>query len=143
MDFLLKNIKWVMIVSGLITCSMLYAAIAPEQALKATFGESISGPIAEIVVRNWGVLITMVGGLLIYGAFNVKYQVLAVLAAVLSKMVFISLVVTIGQQYLSTAGVAVVFDSIVVAIFVSYLMVLGLYPDKRLQVSAIEWPRTA
>ena len=43
-----------MLASGLLTCTMVYAAIAPEAALINIFGESISGPIAEIVVRNWG-----------------------------------------------------------------------------------------
>ena len=37
------------------------AALAPEAALRSTFGESVSGPVADIVVRNWGSLIALVG----------------------------------------------------------------------------------
>jgi hypothetical protein len=43
-----------MIVSGVLTMTMVYAALAPEAALRSTFGESVSGPVADIVVRNWG-----------------------------------------------------------------------------------------
>lgn len=131
MNGLIRHIKWVMLLSGIITCSMIYAAIDPQAALFMTFGESISGPIAEIVVRNWGVLITMVGGLLIYGAFNTHYQVMAVLAAVISKLVFISLVLTIGSSYLSVAATALVFDSIVIVVFSLYLISLVLNPSAR------------
>jgi hypothetical protein len=39
MNFLAANIKWIMLVSGTLTCTMVYAAIAPQAALRATFGE--------------------------------------------------------------------------------------------------------
>jgi hypothetical protein len=32
---------------------MVYAAIAPQDALRTTFGETLDGPVADIVVRNW------------------------------------------------------------------------------------------
>jgi hypothetical protein len=41
-----------MIVSGVLTITMAYAALAPEAALRSTFGESVSGPVADTVVRN-------------------------------------------------------------------------------------------
>jgi hypothetical protein len=44
-----------MIVSGVLTMTMVYAALAPEAALRSTFGESVSGPVADIVVRKLGV----------------------------------------------------------------------------------------
>ena len=135
MNKLLKHIKWVMLLSGMITCSMIYAAINPQAALFMTFGDSINGPIAEIIVRNWGVLITMVGGFLIYGAFNTQYQVMAILAAVISKVVFISLVLTIGSSYLSVAAPALVFDSIMVFTFSLYLILLALKPSARQKLS--------
>lgn len=111
-----------MLVSGLLTCTMAYAAIAPEAALMSTFGESISGPIAEIVVRNWGALITLIGGLLIYGAFNPLHRSLILVFSSTSKIIFIGLVLTIGNEYLGKAGLVVAFDSVVVAIFSIYLL---------------------
>lgn len=105
---------------------MLYAAIAPEAALMSTFGDSISGPIAEpiaeIVVRNWGALITLIGGLLIYGAFNPLHRSLILVFASISKLIFIGLVLTIGHDYLGKAGTVVAFDSVVVVIFFTYLL---------------------
>ena len=69
MSWLAKRMKWLMLVSGVLTCTMIYAAIAPQAALRSNFGSVLEGPVAEIVVRNWGVLIALVGLMLIYGAF--------------------------------------------------------------------------
>ena len=57
-----------MLVSGTLTCSMVYAALSPQAALLSTFGETLEGPVALIVVRNWGVLIALIGLMFIYSA---------------------------------------------------------------------------
>src|SRR6266545_2140013 len=56
MTRIIANIRWIMIVSGVLTATMIYAAIATEAALQSTFGETLDGPLARIVVRNWGAL---------------------------------------------------------------------------------------
>jgi len=122
MKIISKHIKWVMLMSGVLTCTMLYAAIDPQAALLGTFGETISGPLAEVVVRNWGVLITLIGAMLIYGAFEPGHRTLIIVVATISKVAFIGLVVTIGNQYLSKAGIVIAFDFGVVIIFLLYLV---------------------
>lgn len=57
MPWIIRNIHRLMVVSGVLTLTMVYAAIAPEAALRSTFGATIGGPVADIVVRNWGALI--------------------------------------------------------------------------------------
>jgi uncharacterized RDD family membrane protein YckC len=41
MSWMVTNMKWIMVVSGALTCTMLYAAIAPVAALRSTFGETL------------------------------------------------------------------------------------------------------
>ena len=77
---------------------MVYGAFAPQAALRATFGETLEGPLAEVVVRNWAALIAIMGAMLIYGAFRPDHRALVLIAAGASKLVFIALV-------LSQAGV--------------------------------------
>ena len=122
MNIISRNIKWIMLVSGLLTCTMIYAVVAPEAALMSTFGESLKGPLAEIIVRNWGALITLVGGLLIYGAFQPLHRSLILVFASVSKIIFIGLVLTIGSEYLQKAGVVIGFDIVVVSIFIFHLL---------------------
>ena len=122
MNFVAANIKWIMLVSGALTCTMVYAAIAPQAALRSTFGEALAGPVAEIVVRNWGVLITLIGAMLIYGAFNPVVRSFALVVAGASKLVFIALVLSHGGRYLGQqAGIAIAIDLVWVVLFAIYL----------------------
>jgi hypothetical protein len=104
---------------------MVQAAFAPQAALRSTFGDSLEGPLAEIVVRNWGALIALVGAMLIYGAFRPQVRTLVLVVAGLSKIIFISLILIHGTQYLGKAGIAVVVDSVMVVLFITFLVVSG------------------
>jgi hypothetical protein len=129
MSWIVANMKWIMVVSGALTCTMLYAAIAPDAALRSTFGETLEGPLADVVVRNWGALIAIVGAMLIYGAFHPASRPPILAIAALGKIVFIGLVVAQGGRYLSQqAGVAVVVDSLMVVLFVAYLLAVRAKP---------------
>ena len=122
MRIVVANIKWIMLAAGVLTCTMIYAAIAPQAALRATFGETLEGPLAEIVVRNWAVLITLIGAMLIYGAYHAAVRPLVLAIAALSKLVFIALVLAHGSRYLGQqAGIAIAVDAVWVVLFALYL----------------------
>jgi hypothetical protein len=109
--------------SGALTATMIYAAIAPDAALQSTFGEALSGPLAHLVVRNWGALIALVGAMLIYGAFHPPVRPLVLVVAGVSKALFIALVLAQGGRYLGhQAGAAVAIDLVQVALFAWYLL---------------------
>jgi len=120
--WIIANIRWIMIVSGALTATMIYAAIAPAAALESTFGETLTGPLANVVVRNWGALIALVGAMLIYGAFNAQVRPVILTVAGTSKAVFIALVLSQGERYLSRqAGIAVAIDLVLIMLFGWYL----------------------
>lgn len=123
MPWIVASMKWIMLVSGALTCTMLAAAIAPQAALLGTFGETLNGLVANIVVRNWGVLIGLMGGMLIYGAFYPVVRPLVLIVAGISKVAFVTLILSVGRQFLGyQAGIAVVSDVIQVSLFVGYLL---------------------
>ena len=123
-------IKWIMLVSGALTCTMVYAAFAPQAMLQSTFGETLEGPLADLVVRNWGALIFLVGAMLIYGAFNASVRPLVLIVAAASKVVFIALVLANGGRFLrGQAAISITVDSLMVVLFASYLA----FPGKSLQ----------
>ena len=41
MNWIVAKIKWILLASGVVTCSALYAAIAPDQALEFLFARSL------------------------------------------------------------------------------------------------------
>ena len=123
MNWIAANIQWVMLVSGVLTATMLYVALAPQAALRSVFGEALEGPLAGIVVRSWGVLITLTGAMLIYGAYAPEVRSLVLIVAGVSKLTFSALVIAQGGRYLKRqAAIAVASDLTMVILFVWYLM---------------------
>jgi hypothetical protein len=123
MNWIVAKIKWIMLLAGVLTCSMLYTAIEPQAALLSTFGVTLEGPLAEIIVRSWGVLIALVGGMLIYGAFNPVSRPLVLVVASLSKLTFIGLILSYGRDFLGhQAGLDIAVDALLVALFIGYLI---------------------
>lgn len=124
MDFIVENIKWIMLVSGALTMTMIFAAIAPRAALNATFGEAkAEGAALEIVTRNWGALIALIGAMLIYGAFDPPGRPFILIVAGVSKLTFIGLILANGTPTARRkAAGAIVIDTILIVLFALYLV---------------------
>ena len=123
MAWIVAKIQLLMYVSGVLTLTMVYAAIAPEDALQSTFGESLTGPVAHVVVRNWGALVALIGAMLIYAAPKPALRPFALTVAGASKAIFIVLVLSQGSRFLGyQAGIAVAVDLIWVVVFAAYLL---------------------
>jgi len=120
MDFIVSQFQWIMLAGGLLTLTMLYAAVAPRAALQSTFGQTLEGPLAEIVVRNWGALIGLIGLMLVWGAFNPEQRPLILIVAGASKLVFVGLVLS-QVSLRRRAVVPIVIDLMMVALFAVYL----------------------
>ena len=122
MLFFVSNFRWVMLIAGLLTCTMFLGLFSPQASLKSNFGETLEGPSYEIIVRNWAALIGLMGIMLIYGAFNPTVRRFSLVIAGISKIIFIILVLSLGQSYLKFGvGTAVVVDSIMIVLFIAYL----------------------
>ncbi|NQZ20857.1 MAG: hypothetical protein HRT53_02280 [Colwellia sp.] len=124
MNFIYTNIKWIMVIAGLLTCSMIFAVFAPEAALISMFGETLTEPLAQIIVRSWGFLIFLMGTLLIYGAYNPEYRNLTLVIAGISKLAFITIIVIYGPQYIEKSTITIILDSVLVITFMTYLIKL-------------------
>lgn len=122
------HIKWLMVVIGLITSTMVVAALFPQQGLAHLFGAvrpgydlAGNGAWANIVVRSWAMLIAITGGLLVYGAFNPAVRRLVIIAACISKMWFVGLNLAYGQALIATTFVVIAFDTVAVVLLLLYL----------------------
>jgi hypothetical protein len=122
-SWIVSNIKWIMLVAGVLTCTMFYAAVAPQAAMRTTFGEALRGPLAEIIVRSWGALVGLVGAMLIYGAYDPPARPLILIVASLGKLFFIGLVLVLGPPYLvHRASLTLTIDTMMVLLFSAYLV---------------------
>jgi len=115
-------IKWIMLVSGALTCTMVSTAFTPAETLRSIFGAWPESPETDLVARNWGILIGLMGALLLYGAFHPAVRKTSLVVAGASKAVFVALVLAQGSRFLSyQAGIAVAVDTVWVLIFAGYL----------------------
>jgi hypothetical protein len=124
MDFIIKNVKWVMLVSGALTFTMFYGLFAPQAALESMFGVSFSGTLETIIVRSWCALVGLMGAILIYGALDEKSRVFFISVATASKVIFVSLVMFYGQEFLGKVGPAIAMDCIMIALAALFLVAL-------------------
>ncbi len=126
MNFIIKNIKWLMLVSGVLTFTMFYGLFAPQAALESMFGASFNGTLENIVIRSWCALVGLIGAILIYGFFSQKNRVFSISVAAFSKVVFVSLVLLYGQEFLGKAASAIAMDCVVIALSVIYLFAVRM-----------------
>ncbi len=120
MDFIVAEFKWIMLVGGLVTLTMLQAAVAPRAAFRMMFGDEPADPLALLLARNWGVLIALTGAMLVWGAFHPEVRTLVLLVAGTSKTTFIGLVAS-HPPFRRKAVVALIVDGLLVALFALYL----------------------
>ena len=126
MNFIIKNIKWVMLVSGVLTFTMFYGLFAPQAALESMFGVSFNGTLENIVIRSWSALIGLIGVILIYGFFSQKNRVFSISVAAFSKILFVSLVLLYGQEFLAKAAPAIAMDCVVIILSGAYLFAVRM-----------------
>ena len=123
MRFFLSNFKWIMLVCGILTCTMFQGLISPQSSVKSNFGETLGVTAIEIIVRSWAALVGLMGIMLIYGAFVPTVRRYSLIIVSISKIVFIFLMLSLGKQYLEFgAGTAVIVDSVMVVLFILYLL---------------------
>ncbi|MCS6125507.1 hypothetical protein [Shewanella baltica] len=126
MEFITRNFKWLMLVSGALTATMFYGLIAPQTALESMFGASFDGTLESIIVRSWSALVGLIGIVLIYGALVEKHRVFAAAIGALSKAIFVSLVIIYGQAYLAEAASAIIMDIVVVAFTITFFVAVRI-----------------
>lgn len=125
MNPFVKNIKGIMVISGLLTCTMLEAVIFPESAVHKLFGDSLQTPLGLMIVRSWGGLITLVGLMLLYAAFNPLHRKFTAVVAAVSKLLFVMLVILLGNPYLTHAVWVIGFDTAVAVVLLIYVVTAG------------------
>jgi len=123
MKFFIQKFRWVMLLSGVLTCTMFLGLISPQFQMMSNFGTSMEGHLAEMIVRSWSSLIGLMGIMLIYGALVPTVRQYSLVIAGTSKILFVLLVLLYGQSYLEFGiGTAIIADSFMIILFAVYLI---------------------
>ena len=123
MTWIIEHYRSILIISGLLTLSMLQFALAPVRAQRSTFGEALEGPLAAIIVRGWGLLIGLTGGMLVWAAFHPETRLMVVAVAVISKVFYIGSLLAQGRRFArGFSGGTIVIDLLMIALLVTGLV---------------------
>ncbi|HSZ73272.1 MAG TPA: hypothetical protein VK779_00515 [Rhizomicrobium sp.] len=123
MDWIIRNIDWILQISGVATCSMISLALAPRLTTRFVFGEGVVGAIPTLIVRSWGVMITLGGLLLIYASFHPEARLPILLFSFFGKSSFVVPVVAQPSRYLKQRAYTMAFGDIaMMACFAWYLI---------------------
>lgn len=117
-----SHIKAGLIVFGALTLTMVGATFAPMTMLAATFGADFDDPLALLIVRSWGALIGLIGAMLIYAAFHPEQRKPLVFVAMISKMIFLAMLISYGSAYLAAAVGVIIADTVAIAFFAACLL---------------------
>ena len=121
MAFITDNIFWILLVSGVITSSMLAAAVAPRLVFRQFFGTILDGPLGNAIMRNWGLVIGMSGLLLIYAAYDETVRTPIMLFSIVGKLFFSMQVFAAGSTLKAARGGAII-DLVIGLVFCAYLI---------------------
>jgi hypothetical protein len=123
MNWIIGNIGWILQVSGVATCSMISLALAPRFTTRFVFGESITGPIGELVARSWGVMIFLGGLLLIYASVHPEARLPILLFSIFGKSSFVVPVLAQTPRFLKRRAFTMAFgDVAMIVCFAWYLI---------------------
>lgn len=123
MRLFIANFKWVMVICGMLTCTMLLGLFSPDQWLHDNLGESLTTGPENLAIRGWMALIGLMGIMLIYGGFHLPVRNYSLVIAGTNKIILIVLASVYGKAYLSFGlGTAVVADAVMVVLFALYLL---------------------
>lgn len=122
MTWVVDNIQAILVVCGLLTATMLQFVIMPDRAARSTYGESVEGALGDVVIRGWGLLIALTGGMLLWAAFHPETRTLAIGVALISKIFYMGqLIAKRGRFLKGMAGMTVLIDLVMAALLATWL----------------------
>jgi hypothetical protein len=114
-------IKRCLIAIGVVTSTTLFAAFAPTTVLQGSFGATITDPLGEVVVRSWGLLIGLIGGMLVHAAFHPAERKLVMSVTLVSKIGFLVIIVGYGRAFFPQVAPTFAFDLLAVGVLAACL----------------------
>jgi hypothetical protein len=123
MKWIAAQTKWIMLISGILTCTIFVYVIAPNDAAQSGFGQPLGGPLPELMARSWGMMVGLFGVMLIYAAFKPPLQRFVLTIVALGKGGFVILLLTVGRVFLDQQmGMAVYADGLETLLYIACLL---------------------
>lgn len=87
-----ERIDTILLVTGFLTCLAVVGFLFPDALLRNFFSEECRSANVLLVVRHWSLLVFLVGGLLVYAAYQPAVRSAALVVATVEKLAIGALV---------------------------------------------------
>jgi hypothetical protein len=115
------HIETILLVTGVTTCLVIAGFFTPGAVLKHLFGEERPSASMLLIVRHWSLLISLVGALLVYAAYEPAARQAALAVATVEKLAIAALVVASPARNRRLALVAA-GDTMMALIYLVYYL---------------------
>jgi hypothetical protein len=120
---LASSMKWILVVSGILTAGAgLAALLLPQTTLRLVFEADNTGSLTEFFARHWGALLFVVCSLTIYAAFFPDTRGPILTAAIFEKIVIVGLIFFSGLERTSMMTAIAIMDGSLAVLFTAYLL---------------------
>jgi hypothetical protein len=116
-----ENIQLILVVTGGMTTGAIGFFLFPRFLLQRVFGVEEIGQALTLVTRHWGLLLSLLGALLVYAAFEPGLRVSVMAVAAIEKIVFAGLVFWGPLKKSGIARCAAAGDGLMALLYVLYL----------------------
>lgn len=116
-----EHIHTILLVTGIITCSLVVGVFAPGVVLRYCFFEDRPSATQTLMVQHWFLVVALIGSLIVYAAFDPAVRTVVLTAAVVEKFSIGALVAVSRARNWRLAFIASV-DAVMGLLYVSYLL---------------------
>jgi hypothetical protein len=118
---LTDQIQPILLVTGVATAGVLVLCLAPVTTMKLVFGQAPADALGLLVIRHWGLVVSLVGALLIFAAYHADNRVPTLIVAIVEKTAFVcGLLVSPFRRRPAVLAIAMA-DAGMTAVYLIYL----------------------
>jgi hypothetical protein len=118
---LVAHIELILLITGLATIGAVLLFLAPATMMKKIFGQAPSDAPSVLIARHWGLLLSLVGALLVYAAYDAEVRVPTLIVGIVEKAA-LALGVFLSPLYHRPAALFMALaDAGMAAVYLMYL----------------------
>jgi hypothetical protein len=118
---LAAHIELILFITGLATAGAVVLFLAPGTIVKLLFGQAPSDALSLLIARHWGLLVSLVGALLIYAAYDADVRVPTLIVAIVEKAAFALGVLLSPAHHRPALLLMALADAGMAAVYLMYL----------------------
>jgi hypothetical protein len=109
------------VVSGIATAGAILFFLMPRLGIRMLFGAEISDNVTVFLMRNWGLLVFLIGCLLVVAGYNPLIRVPIAVVAAAEKSVLVALLLAGAVKWTPFLKIVAAVDGLFALLYIAFL----------------------